>query len=107
MYVVTEPTGRLFRTFLEHHERLVRRLNRWRVLLVLPAGLTQAEAAHRSVFNELCAPPLRPTVLDEFRWYCGVRRALEENAEQAPEPARYERARRAFGAPRFYTAFRR
>ncbi len=107
LYVVTEPTGRLFRTFLEHHERLVRRLNRWQVLLVLPAGLTQAEPAHRAVFNELCAPPLRLTVLDEFRWYCGVRRASEEGAAHPPDSARYARARRAFGAPRFYTAFRR
>ena len=105
--VVTEPTGRLFRTFLEHHERLVRRLNRWRVVLVLPTGLTNAEAAHRAVFNDLCAPPLRPTVLDELRWYCSVRRALEEGATHPPDQARYARARRAFGAPRFYATFRR
>src|SRR5438128_739458 len=49
VYVATEQTGGAFRSFLDRHERLLRRLTRWRVLLVLPRALTLAEAGHRRV----------------------------------------------------------
>ncbi len=73
LYLVTEPTARLFRTFLEAHRALLQHLSRWRLLLVLPRALATAEAAHRAAVTDLCAAPLRPAVLDEFRWFCGVR----------------------------------
>lgn len=108
LYLVTEPTGRVFRTFLETHRSLLQRLSRWRLLLVLPRVLATAEAAHRAAVTDLCATPLRPAVLDEFRWFCGVRRTLEEGVAQrlAFDAARYGRARRAFSTPRFFAAYR-
>jgi hypothetical protein len=108
LYLVTEATGRAFRTFLEGHTGLLKRLSRWRLLLVLPRAFTTAEAAHRAVVTDLCAAPLRPAVLDEFRWFCGVRRTLEEGVAQRVtfDAARYGRARRAFGPPRFFAAYR-
>jgi hypothetical protein len=108
VYLVTEPTGRAFRTFLDGHSGLLKRLSRWRLLLVLPRAFTTAEAAHRAVVTDLCAAPLRPAVLDEFRWFCGVRRTLEEGVAQRVtfDAARYGRARRAFGTPRFFAAYR-
>jgi hypothetical protein len=109
LYVATEQTGGAFRSFLDRHERLLQRLTRWRVLLVLPRGQTLAEASHRRVITEFCAAPLRPAVVDEFQWFCGVRRQLEraEIGSRSFDSARYARARRAFGAPRLYAAYRR
>ena len=108
LYLVTEPTGRVFRTFLDGHTALLKRLSRWRLVLVLPRAFVTAEAAHRAAVNDLCAAPLRPAVLDEFRWFCGVRRTLEEGVAQRVtfDAARYGRARRAFGTPRFFAAYR-
>jgi hypothetical protein len=108
LYLVTEPTGRLFRTFLEAHTAILKRLSRWRIVLVVPRVLATAEAAHRAAVTDLCATPLRPAVVDEFRWFCGVRRAVEEGVAQrlAFDAARYGRARRAFSTPRFFAAYR-
>jgi hypothetical protein len=80
LYVATERSGQAFRGFLDRHEPLLRRLTRWRVVVALPRTLTMADAAHRHVFNELCGAPLRPAIVDEFRWYCGARRAHEAGA---------------------------
>jgi hypothetical protein len=108
LYVATERSGQAFRGFLDRHEPLLRRLTRWRVVVALPRTLTMAEAAHRHVFNELCGAPLRPAIVDEFRWFCGARRAHEAGARVGDaDPARYARARQAFGAPRFYSVYRR
>ncbi len=109
LYVATERSGHAFRAFLDRHEPLLRRLTRWRVLVALPRTLTMADAAHRQVFNEMCGAPLRPAIVDEFGWFCRVRRAQEGGARAvgAVDPDRYARARRAFGAPRFYSLYRR
>src|SRR4030095_5809800 len=81
----------------------------WRVLLVFPRALALAEAGYQRVIADLCAAPLRPVVGDELRWCCGVRRELERAGvgPSSVDSARYARARRAFGAPRFYAAYRR
>jgi hypothetical protein len=108
LYVVTETEGRAFRTFLDDHLGLFRSLSKWRVLLVIPRTMTEAEASHKRVIGELWAAPVRPAVLDEFRWFCYARRLAEGSPGQRPADAeRYARARAAFGAPRFYTAYRR
>jgi hypothetical protein len=108
LYLVTEPTGRLFRTFIEGHRALLQRLSRWRLLLVVPRAFATAEPAHRAAVADLCAAPLRPAIVDEFRWFCGVRRTLEEGVAQrlAFDAARYGRARRAFSTPRFFAVYR-
>lgn len=108
LYLVTEPTARLFRTFLEAHRALLQRLSRWRLLLVVPRVFATAEAAHRAAVTDLCAAPLRPAVVDEFRWFCGIRRTVEEGVAPrlAFDAARYGRARRAFSTPRFFAAYR-
>ena len=54
--------------------------------------------------------PLPPRIADEFHWYCQTRHAIEAGAvglRTEGESARYLRARRAFSAPRFYSAYRR
>ena len=65
-----------------------------------PAALATAETAHRHVIADFCAPPLRPAVVEEFRWFCDVRRALGHGRTPHVDVdlARFARARRAFGA---------
>ena len=108
-YIVTDASGREFRTFLTAHRPLFQRLRRWTIRLVFPTALIAAKAAHTAVVTEFVAPPLRPGVLDEFRWFCQTRRTMDEGApgsQGAIDMNRYSSARRAFGAPRFYAAYR-
>jgi hypothetical protein len=109
LYVATSGNGQAFGAFLERHESTFRRLPRWRIILALPRAIAQAETSHRRLFSGMCAAPLRPALVDEFRWFCGMRRAQEEHAERirSIDPLRYARAQRAFGGPRFYGIYRR
>jgi hypothetical protein len=54
---------------------------------------------------ESFAEPLSLSTLEEFKWFCGARRGVEQGA-QPTDHVRYSRARRAFGSPRFYAAYR-
>ena len=109
LYVVTDASPGDFRRFLDAHRRLLHRLSPWRLLLVVPRALATAETAHRHVIADFCAPPLRPAVVDEFRWFCGVRRAMghARTPHVDVDLAKFGRARRAFGSPRFYAAYQR
>lgn len=52
---------------------------------------------------------MRPGIVEEFRWFCGVRRSLAQESPLSTTPldaARYTTARRAFGGPRFYAVYR-
>ena len=75
---------------------------------MLPATLLRAKGLHTSILAEYMTAPLRPAVADEFRWFCQVRRASDDGrrAVLPADAARYAAARRAFGAPRFYAAYR-
>lgn len=108
LYVVNDPTALAFRDFIERHRMLLRRLLPWRVLIALPRSLRATERDHRAVIHELFAPPVRPAVVDEFLWYCQTRQLVEQVPGAAPglDAARFQRARRAFGAPRFFAAYR-
>lgn len=109
VYVVTDSTGREFRTFLSAHRQLLQRLRCWTLRLVFPAALLAGKAAHTAILSDFVAAPVRPGVVDEFRWFCHARRSLADGvpaAESSFDPARYAAARRAFGAPRFYAAYR-
>jgi hypothetical protein len=110
MYVLGEASGRAFRSFIEEHRATMKRLPRWRVLLVANSRLKPALTSHRRVVEDLCAAPLPSRIADEFQWYCQMRRAIESDSREpanAAEGARYARARQAFSAPRFYAAYRR
>ncbi len=101
-YIVTESTGREFRSFLGAHRALLQRLHRWTLRLVFPAALLGGKAAHTAVVGDFVAGPVRPSVVDEFRWFCHARKLLEESSQSAEpsfDTARYAAARRAFGAP--------
>jgi len=109
VYVATTQDRRPFREFLQRHEPLLLRLRAWRIVVGMPRHAAAVASTHLDVFREFCAAPVRPSVLDEFRWFCEVRRTAEQRGDRASavDLERYARARRAFGAPRFFSAYRR
>jgi hypothetical protein len=108
LFVATSTTAQSFDRFLADHRRLLQRLFPWRILLVLPRTSASAETPHREVFSDFCAPPLRPALVDELRWYFQARREseLRPMAPTSHDALRLQKARRAFGAPQFFAAYR-
>lgn len=58
----------------------------------------------RSVMESF-AEPLGLSSLEEFKWFCSARVGAERGFPPTDQ-VRYSRARRAFGSPRFYAAYR-
>jgi hypothetical protein len=108
VYLVKDPNPDAIRRFMRSHRTLFERVNRWTLSLFFPGYLSAAESRIRSAAMESFAEPVRLAIVDEFRWYCEARRALEESAPRviSVDQHRYGRARRAFAAPRFYAAYR-
>jgi hypothetical protein len=108
LYVVADPTGREFRAFLNSHRRLLQRLHRWTIRLAFPSGSLESRRLHTSIATDFASAPLRPAVAEEFRWFCQARRAIDDGTPSALafDAARFAAARRAFGAPGFYAAYR-
>jgi len=96
VYLVTDPVPVDFRAFLRRHAELLRSLQGWTIRLLLPRHLIKARERYETAALEELAAPLRPTVVEELRWYFGQR-----SAAQITDPRRYRRAREAFGSARF------
>ncbi len=101
LYLVTRPSPVDFRAFLDRHAELFRALPTWTLQLVVPMHLVKAKDAYVAAFREQLAMPLRPSTCDELRWYFEARRS----GCDARDP-RFERASRAFRAPRFRSLYR-
>jgi hypothetical protein len=108
VYLATDDNGRGLRAFLAAHAALLRRLRHWAIRLVLPTTGVTTQAVYTAIVHEFVSPPVRPGVLEEFRWFCQRRAALEQGARGivTADATRYAVARRAFGAPRFFAAYR-
>lgn len=108
LFVAAETDARAFRSFLQAHRRLIERANRGSLRLAVPRSLAMAPRSHGAIAHAFFAPPLRPAVLDEFRWYCQTRLRLERASSPIapPDRPRFLVAKRAFGAPRFFETYR-
>lgn len=108
VFLALTPDADGLRDFLTERRALLQRLNRWTLRVVLPSFLASWREACRAVISAFCSAPIRAAVLDEFRWFCAARKARESGStgREATEQMRYSTARRAFGAPRFYRAYR-
>jgi hypothetical protein len=109
VYLAIDASGRALRSFLTSHAALLRRLRRWTIRLVLPAAAGTVQASHTAIVHEFVSAPVRAGVLEEFRWFCHRRAALEQGAPViggGTDATRYAVARRAFGAPRFFATYR-
>ena len=101
LYLLTRDLPIDFRAFLERHAELLRALPTWTLRLLVPRHLTEAIPVYQAAFHEQLAMPLHPTMLEELRWYFRARRQRPRDADE-----RFDRAARAFGAPRFQTLHR-
>jgi hypothetical protein len=101
VYLVTRPIPVDFRMFLERHAELFRALPAWTLRLLVPHHLTNAMTRYRDAFREQLGTPLRPTHLEELRWYFHARKR-----GSGAKDGRYEQAVRAFGAARFRVLYR-
>jgi hypothetical protein len=90
-----------FRSFLERHAELLRALPAWTIRLLVPAPKRTAIALHEAAFEEQLASPLRPSVVDDLRWYFRARRRRPADAEE-----RFDQAVKGFSAPRFQALYR-
>ena len=84
------------------------RVHRGTLRIAVPRSLAAAPRSYAAAAEAFFAPPLRPNVLDEFRWYCQTRLRCERaSASVTPaDRARLIVAKRAFGAPRFFDTYR-
>ena len=105
VYLVTDPNPDAVRRFMQRHRPVFRRVPRWTLGLFFPGHLVGAEERIRAGVMESFAEPVRSSVLDEFKWFCLARRTVEQGGG-AVDRLRYSRARRAFGSPHFYAAYR-
>jgi hypothetical protein len=101
VYLVTRPIPVDFRMFLERHAELFRALPAWTLRLLVPHHLTNAMPRYRDAFREQIGAPLRPTHLEELRWYFHTRKR-----GSGTKDARYAQAVRAFGSARFRVLYR-
>jgi hypothetical protein len=102
LYVVTRDGPVDFRAFLERHSELLRMLKRWTVRLLVPKHLVRVAPRYQAAFREQLATPLRPSNVDDLRWYFRARR----DGGREHEPERFDQASRAFSAPRFRALYR-
>lgn len=100
-YLLTRDLPVDFRAFLERHAELWRLLPAWTLRLLVPRHKTDAVPAYERAFREQLATPLRPSLVEDLRWYFRAR-----SSAQREEADRFDQAVVAFGAPRFQTLYR-
>lgn len=69
VYVVADPRLDDFRVFLERHAAVLRALPAWTLRIVVPPQFPGIGARARQVVTEQLLLPLRPSTVDELRWY--------------------------------------
>jgi hypothetical protein len=101
LYLVIQDLPIDFRGFLERHAELLRALPAWTVRLLVPCHKRDAIPRYEAAFYEQLASPLRPSLLEDVRWYFHARRSPPTGAHE-----RFDQAVRAFDAPRFQALYR-
>ena len=101
LYLLTQDLPIDFRGFLERHGELLRALPAWTVRLLVPPHKRDAIPLYEAAFSEQLASPLRPSLVEDLRWFFHERRCPPMGANE-----RFDQAVRAFGAPRFQALYR-
>lgn len=104
LYLAKEQLPTAFRIFLRRHAALLQRLPRWTVRVLMPPSFSQAGSLYRGAFLDEYGSPLRPAIVEELRWYF-IATASPRGRSPTPDE-RFERASRAFRAPRFRSLYR-
>jgi hypothetical protein len=106
VYLFTQSGDASLRRFLHRHAPLLRALRAWTLRVLFPKEVAGAvDSCQRAVRTEL-ASPLRPAVVDELRWYFEELKAASPIEHRSTTVARFDRAHRAFAAPRFGLVYR-
>ena len=94
--------------FVQRHADLLRALPKWTLQLLVPAHLSESTEAFLAAARQELAAPLRASVVEELRWYFNERQRITvaDDSARSVDPARYQRVRRAFGAPRYRVLYR-
>ncbi len=72
-----------------------------------PLTIAKAADAYVGAGHQELASPLRPSIVEELRWFFERQRTWSESvSEPASDAARYQQARLAFNAPRFRALYR-
>ena len=108
LYLVTRRVPVDFRPFLQRHADLLRALPKWTLQLLVPSHLSESTEAFLAAARQELAAPLRASVVEELRWYFNERQRMTvaDDSARSADPARYQRVRRAFGAPRYRVLYR-
>lgn len=92
--------------FVVRHLPLIGQLQQVTVRLVMPGFMATSEADLRAVALRALSLTVRPLIVDEFLWYCGMRRAREHGSVVAQaDVERFARSTRAFAATRFQLTY--
>ena len=103
LYLVTRPLPADFRMFLERHAELCRALPAWSVRLLIPHHLSNSMNRYQEAFREQVGSPLRPTQLQELRWFFEARRSgSQQTRRRTSSIARNARS----ATPRFRVLYR-
>lgn len=106
VYLFTQLGEGELRRFLHRHAPLLRALPAWTLRILCPKELAGAEESCRTAVRRELASPLRRAVVDELRWYFEQMKTASAIERRGMPDARFERAHRAFAAPRFGLLYR-
>jgi hypothetical protein len=106
LYLVTRRVPSDFRAFLIRYADLLMSVDEWTIRVLVPRRFWNAVALHRFAIRDTYIKRLTPQDVEEFDWFCRVRRG------QTTEPDPYRRldlakAARRFGSARFRALERR
>jgi hypothetical protein len=106
VYLFTQSGDASLRRFLHRHGPLLRALPAWTLRILLPKELAEAAGSCQKAVRTELANPLRPAVVDELRWYFEQLKDASAIERRSMPDARFERAHRAFAAPKFGLLYR-
>ena len=100
LYLVAQRVPSHFRAFLVRHVDLLGYLDNWTIRILVPRRFWNAVALHRFAIRDTYVKQLERDELEEFDWFCRLRRGLTN------EPPPYQRldpvaAARKLGTARF------
>jgi hypothetical protein len=100
LYLVTRRVPSDFRAFLVRHADLLKVVDEWTIRILVPRRFWNAVGLHRFAIRDTYIERLTPADVEEFDWFCRMRRG------QTSEPDPYLRldlakAARRFGSARF------
>lgn len=108
VYLVAREVPVDFRPFLFRHAHLLRALPAWTIQLLAPMHFAKAAEPYLAAAQQELAMPLRQAVVNELRWFFEERRRIATSVHggTSSDPARYERLKKGFGAPRYSVLYR-